>query len=43
MRKYRKEKQYYEGKLQAVKNIKLESTITNTVNNLPSQRGSRHF
>jgi hypothetical protein len=32
VRKYRKEKQFYEGKIQAVKNVKLESTITKTVN-----------
>jgi hypothetical protein len=43
MRKYRKEKQFYEGKIQAVENIKLESIITNTVNTLPSQRHSGYF
>jgi hypothetical protein len=43
MRKYRKEKQFYEGKIQAVKNMKLESSIKNTVNNFPRQIHSRHF
>lgn len=38
-----KKKQFYESKIQAVKNVKLESTIAMTVNNLPSQRHIRYL